>query len=682
MSSAAVRRAPALVTQFAVPTPPFGMVDRPRLTERLRAASTSPSRSSARPPAAARPRSSRPRPALPARAAWVTLEPTDDEPGPLLGRGADRARPRRRRPAGLGPRRARGARARVARHVHAAAGQRARRRCRSACVLVLDDVHVLRSRECLTQLSFLLLHAPDTLRLVLTARSDPRAAAARPARARPARRDPRRPTSRSPRTRARELLAAHGLDARATTSSRALHTRTEGWGAGPAAGRAEPAGPRGPGARSWPSSPATTASSATTCSPRCSIASRRSCARSCCARRSSTASAAASPTRSPATVTARTRSRRSSAPTGSSSASTAIASGSATTACSRSCCARAPSASWPTSCRSCTPAPRAGTPSAARGVDALEHAVQAARVGPRGRGRRRALVRPLRARRRRRGPRAAGQAPAGPRSSATRSWPRRSRAPRSTSATPTPPSCTSRTPSARRRLPEPRRRRYLETMALASLATARLEGDFDAALEAADALLAEAAAHAGGSTTARARRSCTRCSARRRCGRHRLDRAGRGAAHGRHARPRAPARLRRGVGAQLPRAARRDDRAARPTTRATAREAIELAARRGWSRIPQTACAHTALALAAFYDLRPGRGRRAPRAARAPPPRSCAGASWTSSIAHLDGAACGRDRRAARRPARARRVRGAAPPPRRRAAVRARRRWPRCAPGC
>ena len=40
-------------------------------------------------------------------------------------------------------------------------------------MLVLDDVHVLRNKECLTQLSFLLLHAPDTLRLVLTARSDP-----------------------------------------------------------------------------------------------------------------------------------------------------------------------------------------------------------------------------------------------------------------------------------------------------------------------------------------------------------------------------------------------------------------------------------------------------------------------------------------------------------------------------
>jgi LuxR family maltose regulon positive regulatory protein len=36
-----------------------------------------------------------------------------------------------------------------------------------------------------------------------------------------------------------------------------------------------------------------------------------------------------------------------------------------------------------------------------------------------------------------------------------------------------------------------------------------------------------------------------------------------------------------------------------------AEEAVELAAKRGWPTIPQTACAHTALALLAFYDLRP-----------------------------------------------------------------------------
>ena len=46
-------------------------------------------------------------------------------------------------------------------------------------------------------------------------------------------------------------------------------------------------------------------------------------------------------------------------------------------------------------------------------------------------------------------------------------------------------------------LPEPRVRRYLETMALAGLAATGLEGDLDGALEAADALLAEAAGAPG-----------------------------------------------------------------------------------------------------------------------------------------------------------------------------------------
>jgi LuxR family maltose regulon positive regulatory protein len=39
---------------------------------------------------------------------------------------------------------------------------------------------------------------------------------------------------------------------------------------------------------------------------------------------------------------------------------------------------------------------------------------------------------------------------------------------------------------------------------------------------------------------------------------------------------------------------------------AHAHAAIELAERRGWDGIPQTACAHAALAMGAFYDLRPG----------------------------------------------------------------------------
>ena len=59
-------------------------------------------------------------------------------------------------------------------------------------------------------------------------------------------------------------------------------------------------------------------------------------------------------------------------------------------------------------------------------------------------------------------------------------------------------------------------------------------------------------------------------------------------------------------------------------------EAIELAAKRGWSSIPQTACAHTALALHAFYDLRACEAAEHLDRAPTPPPRGSAGASWTS----------------------------------------------------
>ena len=43
----------------------------------------------------------------------------------------------------------------------------------AATVLVLDDVHVLRTRPVRDQLGFLLLHVPATLRVVLASRSDP-----------------------------------------------------------------------------------------------------------------------------------------------------------------------------------------------------------------------------------------------------------------------------------------------------------------------------------------------------------------------------------------------------------------------------------------------------------------------------------------------------------------------------
>ena len=111
-----------------------------------------------------------------------------------------------------------------------------------------------------------------------------------------------------------------------------------------------------------------------------------------------------------------------------------------------------------------------------------------------------------------------------------------------------------------------------------------------------------------------------------------------------------------------------------------AREAIELAARRGWAGIPQTACAHTALALAAFFDLRPTEAaehlERAAAASGQVRRRQLDFVSRTSRRG-MQGATG-----APREGLRILDEFEAAAPARRRAAVRARRRWPRCARGC
>src|SRR4051812_1167814 len=77
MSGGGERNAPSLVTQFAVPPLPFGMVDRPRLSERVRAGINEPVTLVCAPAGSGKT-------ALVASqvpdAAWITLEPSDDEP--------------------------------------------------------------------------------------------------------------------------------------------------------------------------------------------------------------------------------------------------------------------------------------------------------------------------------------------------------------------------------------------------------------------------------------------------------------------------------------------------------------------------------------------------------------------------------------------------------------------------
>ena len=82
MSGGGVRTAPTLVTQFAVPPPPFGMVERPRLSERVHRGLEEPVTFVCAPAGSGKT-------ALVASqvpdAAWITLEAADDEPGRLWG---------------------------------------------------------------------------------------------------------------------------------------------------------------------------------------------------------------------------------------------------------------------------------------------------------------------------------------------------------------------------------------------------------------------------------------------------------------------------------------------------------------------------------------------------------------------------------------------------------------------
>ncbi len=233
-----------------------------------------------------------------------------------------------------------------------------------------------------------------------------------------------------------------------------------------------------------------------------------------------------------------------------------------------------------------------------------------------------------------------GRRGAGLRRARRRRHRRRRAAPRARRASP-PPGCPSRAGAATWR-------RWRWPIS----ATARLEGDFEGALEAADALLAEAAAHppaAGDDAREALVHAMLGESA---LWGHRLDRAGEELTQGGHARAAARARLRRRLRAQRPRAARGDARSARPSiTRhaATRRSSSPPAAagrrsRRPRARTRRSRCARsttstrarprstwcTARAAAAHMSPAPARvrdrpPRRAPAGrARLPARRACA----------------------------------------------------------
>ena len=450
------------------------------------------------------------------------------------------ARARRRGAGRLGAGRAGPAGARVARARSCRCSSTRSPSSPQPVILVLDDVHVLRSRECLNDLGFLVLHAPGHAAARAQRARRPGAAAARAARARAAGRDPRG----GPRVhRGRGGGAARRARARRWRPSwwRALCARTEGWGAGlrlaalSLQGRDDPerfvaefAGDdRVVGdyllAEVLDRQP-----------PRLRAFLLRT------------------------SIVERICGDLADALTGQGSSSDTLADLERTNGFVLGVDSRR---EWfryhrlfakllRTRARARAGGRAAGAARARRALvrrarDGLGGARARRRgggVGPRGRARRRALVRPLRARPGRRDPRARRRAAAGAAASPTPSSPPRSRARRSRSATPRRPRRTSRTratpPSA---LPAERRRRYLETMALARLYRARLEGDFEAALDAADELLAEAAVHGGWSDDAR------QALVHAQLGRtalwaHRLDRARAELEQGGHAR-RAPTGL-------------------------------------------------------------------------------------------------------------------------------------------
>ena len=607
-----------------MPAPPAGIVPRPRLAQLLREGIDGFTTLVCAPAGSGKTAllaAELGRDGLP-RVAWVSLEPGDDEPGRFWGAVLDGAA---RSPAPCRQGSALAALAPPVREsrdsVHAAARQRAgRARRRRSCSCSTTSTSCARASAC-AQLAFLLLHAPPTRCGSCSAPARTRRCRCTSCACAGGSSRSASPTSRSPRTRRRRCWrrTASTLDPRA--GRRALRAH-RGLGRGPAARRAEPAGPRGPGAlrrgvrrrrprrrrlpaRRGARSPAAAAARA-----------------SSCARRSSTASAATSRTRSPARTQARdtlaTLERTNGFVIGVDSRREWFRYHRLFAKLLRTRAARELGGRAAASC----------TRRAARwyaehgdGVEqALEHAVAAERLGSRGRGRRRALVRPLRARDR--ATRCAALVDALPVDRLERDA--ELAAALACAALDVGDTAAGAAAPRARRARGGRAARdraaaaYLETMALARLYRARLEGDFDAALEAADdAARPRRPSHGGWSDDARQALVHAHARARRRCGRYRSTARGAELAARRSRSRGRRARLRRGR-RRWSSSRLLDVMDAGPAAASRcASEAVELAERRGWSTIPQTACAHAALALAAFYRPASRRGRASTRTARA-----------------------------------------------------------------
>jgi LuxR family maltose regulon positive regulatory protein len=218
---------PPLVTQFTPPPPPFGFVERPRLRERLERGLNEPVTLVCGPAGSGK--TTLLASALRDSAAWASLEPGDDEPGRfwdavLTALRMAGAVPEDSALDALAPPVHESRTAFVPLLVNALA------ELPEPVVLVLDELQVVRSRECLAQLGFLVLHAPPTLRLVLSARADP-ALPLHVLRVRGRLVEIRAAELAFGEGEAAELMVAHGLEL-PDRLVRALCARTEGWGAG------------------------------------------------------------------------------------------------------------------------------------------------------------------------------------------------------------------------------------------------------------------------------------------------------------------------------------------------------------------------------------------------------------------------------------------------------------------
>jgi LuxR family maltose regulon positive regulatory protein len=219
--------APPLVTQFTPPPPPFGFVERPRLRALLERGLEEPVTLVCGPAGSGK--TTLLASALRGRAAWASLESGDDEPGRFWGAVLTALRTAGAVPEGsalaaLAPPVRESRTAFVPLLVNALA------ELPEPVVLALDELQVVRSRECLAQLGFLVLHAPPALRLVLSARADP-ALPLHVLRVRGRLVEIRAADLAFTESEAAELMAAHGLDLPGHLV-RALCARTEGWGAG------------------------------------------------------------------------------------------------------------------------------------------------------------------------------------------------------------------------------------------------------------------------------------------------------------------------------------------------------------------------------------------------------------------------------------------------------------------